>query len=96
MEKILRAPCIADLVELYLSGCGVTDADIFALASTPAGRLVRLKLANNAITNAGADALLKWPGLSHLAEISLYGNSIGPALERQIMEIVAGPTALAL
>lgn len=91
IAAILKAPWAAELVELSLSECRVNDAVVRCLTKTLPRRLVRLSLSSNKITNEGAKALLSWPGLPHLSEISLYGNSIDPALERQINEIVARP-----
>jgi hypothetical protein len=92
IDTILDAPWMAELVELSLSRCGLTDSGVQKLARLQGGRLVRLDLSNNALTNKGAEALLAWPRLPSLADLSLYGNAIDPALERRIMEIVTRPT----
>jgi hypothetical protein len=53
---------------------------------------VRLDLSGSGIGNEGAESLLAWPGLRHLAELSLDDKPVDAALVREITEIVVSPT----
>jgi uncharacterized protein (TIGR02996 family) len=73
---VFRAPGLARLRALTLTG-GLTDADVTALAACPhlAG-LVRLDLRHNRITRAGLEALAGSPHLRGLKGLDLSGNPV--------------------
>src|SRR5262249_58306726 len=65
LDVLADAPWLPGVVELVLAGVGMTDEGIRRLTERPAsGALARLDLAHNAVTVAGADLLLAWPGRS--------------------------------
>lgn len=72
------APWLATLTELDLSGLGIGDAGLTALAE--AGRfpsLRKLVLSDNAITDAGVGALARAAGMPRLDTVYLFQNPIG-------------------
>jgi uncharacterized protein (TIGR02996 family) len=73
-----HAPWLAPLTELDLSGLGIGDAGLSALARTgqfPALR--KLILNGNQITKAGVTALAAAPGWPRLETIYLFDNPVG-------------------
>ena len=62
---------------LGLSGNGISDVDVVALARAPLSNLKVLDLSDNEVTDAGAVALADSPSLSSLIGVNLISNHVG-------------------
>lgn len=75
-----EAEWLTGLVDLAAYNTKMTDAGVRTLtARLTGGRLGRLDLGRNLLTDESADVLLNWSGLGRLADISLHQSGIADA-----------------
>jgi uncharacterized protein (TIGR02996 family) len=75
--RFIVLPQLALLTHLDLSGCGIGDAGVKALAASPyLSRLTALGLDANLISDDGIRELANSPHLARLQTLSLTGNAI--------------------
>lgn len=93
INALMDAPWLPAIVELNLSRTGLDDEGIQKMTSRlRPGSLANLAIGeNSSISDLGARALLEWPGLQHLVDLSLYGTQIQPALQQQLKKVVVNP-----
>jgi hypothetical protein len=78
VRALAAAPCARNLIALRLDLCNLTGAGLRALRPLLAeGRLRRLSLGHNPLTDADAVELASWPELGRLHELNLgYFNHL--------------------
>jgi uncharacterized protein (TIGR02996 family) len=90
-KVLLHSPFLRGLRMLSAGGCGLTDDHARALAECGnlAG-LTAIDLSDNAITAAGAMAVLQSPYLQNISKLSLVSNKVdeGSDLYREIVDAV--------
>jgi hypothetical protein len=71
-------PGLKGVASLRLPNAAITDGALTVLCKAGPAALTELALTNNAIGNAGAEAIAECAALSGLRELALGNNKIGP------------------
>lgn len=76
LHGLLRHGALDQVEDLWLSGCGLTDDGMRALAGAAAPKLRGLWLDSNQVTDDGVEALIKSPLFAQLEGLSLYQRGV--------------------
>ena len=91
LAALCGAGWLDSLVTLSLSRNALGDEGVRELLGRlHSGTLARLNLGQANLGPAGGKALLDWPGLAEVVDLSLDGNSFGKDLADQLKRIVRG------
>ncbi|MCU0702459.1 MAG: hypothetical protein MUF18_00520 [Fimbriiglobus sp.] len=85
IDVLGEAAWLPRLADLTLYNTKMTDAGVRALtAKLTNGRLGRLDLSRNLLTDQSAEVLLTWSGLSGLTDVGLYQSGLGDAAVERV------------
>jgi uncharacterized protein (TIGR02996 family) len=91
IDVLGEAGWLSQVADLALYNTKMTDAGVRTLtAKLPAGRLGRLDLGRNFLTDASAEALLNWGGLAGLTDLSLYQSGLSDPLAARVRRAAWG------
>lgn len=91
IDVIGEAGWLPQLADLALYNTKMTDAGVRTLtAKLNSGRLGRLDLSRNLLTDESADVLLNWSGLGGLTDLSLYQSGIADAPAERVKRAAWG------
>lgn len=91
IDVLGEADWLPNLADLALYNTKMTDAGVRALTERlPPGRLGRLDLSRNFLTDESAGVLLNWGGLSGLTDLSLYQSGISDAPAERVRRAAWG------
>lgn len=77
LRALLKAGALANVEDLWLSSCNLTDASAHALAEASLPKLRGLWIDSNALTDEGVTTLIRAPLFAQLEGVSLYRFGMG-------------------